>query len=254
MANWIHAGPVILAAFLASLVEFVEALTIVLAVGLVRGWRSALTGAAGALICLVAIVAIFGPLIGRIPLQRLQLVVGLLMLLFGMRWLRKAILRSAGIIPLHDEAAAFSAETEQLRRAAGKAEPRLDTVAVATSFKAVLLEGVEVVFIVLAIGAGPGLLLPASSGAALAFLIVVALGLVLHRPLATVPENALKFTVGILISAFGVFWLGEGFGFVWPGADWAIPGLILGFLLLAGILSGIARARVARIGPGKAWR
>ncbi|MET1028416.1 MAG: hypothetical protein ABWY00_14705, partial [Dongiaceae bacterium] len=162
-------------------------------------------------------------------------------------WLRKAVLRSAGIIPLHDEAAAFSAETEQLRRA-GAAGQGLNAVAVATSFKAVLLEGIEVVFIVLAIGARPDLLLPASGGAALAFLTVVALGFVLHRPLAAVPENALKFTVGTLISAFGVFWLGEGFGFVWPGADWAILGLIAGFLLLAGILSVAARSRQAQLG------
>ncbi len=229
------------AAFLASLVEFVEAMTIVLAVGLVRGWRSALTGVAGALIALIAIVLLFGPLISQLPIRWLQLVVGLLMLLFGMRWLRKAILRAGGIIPLHDEAAVFASETRELQRGSAAAQGRLDAIALVTSFKAVLLEGIEVVFIVLAVGAAPGLLLPASLGAGAALLLVVLLGLILHRPLALVPENSLKFMVGVLISAFGTFWIGEGLDFPWPGSDWAIPVLMLGFLLAAGCLAILAR-------------
>jgi uncharacterized membrane protein len=170
-----------------------------------------------------------------------QLVVGGLLLLFGMRWLRKAILRAAGIIALHDEAEAFSKETEQLRRL-GVAHDGFDKVAFTASFKITMLEGIEVVFIVVAIGAGGvGLLVPASLGALAALLLVIALGLLVHRPLASIPENTLKFMVGVLLSAFGTFWVGEGLGINWPGEDWSILGLIAGFLVVAWIAVALCR-------------
>ncbi|PBC06572.1 COG4280 domain-containing protein [Mesorhizobium sp. WSM3859] len=208
------------ASFLASFVEVVEAFTIVLAVGLTRGWRPALSGAALALILLAALVLIFGPLLALVPIAVLQFVVGVLLILFGMRWLRKAILRSAGVIALHDEEQAFSEETEVLRRQAS--ERRADYLAAVASFKAVLLEGVEVVFIVIAVGAAHGQTLYAGLGALAAFVLVMLIGLAVHRPLARVPENALKFVVGLMLTSFGVFWTGEGLGAEWPGADLAL--------------------------------
>lgn len=245
--NWVHAGTAILAAFLASLVEFVEALTIVLAVGITRGWRSALLGAAAGTAFLAVLVVIFGPALQRVPLASLQLVVGTLLLLFGMRWLRKAMLRSAGAIGLHDEAAIFARETATLsmstQTTSAEAAP-LDRLAFATSFKAVSLEGLEVIFIVIATGAG-GQLLPAALGAALAGALVIAAGVVLRHPLARVPENTLKFSVGVLLSAFGTFWIGEGMNFPWPGEDLALVGLVAGFLIAS--LVGVALARSARL-------
>ena len=190
--------PVTTAAFLASLVEAVEALTIVLAVATVRGWRPPGLGALAGLAVLALIVAGLGPLLGHVPLRLLQFVIGVLLLLFGMRWLRKAILRAAGVIPLHDEAKAFATETAELREQARRNEARLDWIAGLTTFKAVLLEGLEVVFIVIALGAGRGMLVPASVGAAAACLSVAGIGLVVHRPLARVPENTLKFAVGVI--------------------------------------------------------
>ena len=224
---------VLTAAFLASLVEAVEALTIVLAVATVRGWRPAGLGALAGLALLVLIVVVLGPLLDRVPLHLLQLVIGILLLLFGMRWLRKAILRSAGAIPLHDETAVFSSETEELREQARRQEARLDWLAAVASFKAVLLEGLEVVFIVIAVSAGRALLVPASIGAVVACLLVAGVGVAVHRPLARVPENTLKFTVGGMLSAFGVFWTGEGLGVAWPGADFAILAFAALFLIAA---------------------
>ncbi|MBV9751232.1 MAG: TMEM165/GDT1 family protein, partial [Hyphomicrobiales bacterium] len=207
IADWLHAGPTMLASFLASLVECVEALTVVLAVGTVRGWRDAISGSLAAILALLVIIAVLGPALTRIPLESVQLFVGALLLLFGMRWLRKAILRSAGIIARHDETEAFAKETADLRRL-GDSRAGWDKVAFAASFKITMLEGIEVVFIVVAIGAGgAGLLLPASIGALVALVLVVALGILVHRPLATIPENTLKFMVGVLLSAFGTFWV-----------------------------------------------
>jgi Ca2+/H+ antiporter, TMEM165/GDT1 family len=231
MADWVHVGPAMTAAFLASLVEAVEALTIVLAVATVRGWRPAGLGAIGGLALLALIVAGLGPLLDRIPLHLLQFAIGVLLLLFGMRWLRKAALRSAGIIPLHDEAAAFATETAELREQASRHQARLDWLAGLASFKAVLLEGLEVVFIVIAVSAGRGLLVPASVGALSACLLVAGIGFAIHRPLARVPENALKLAVGVMLSSFGVFWTGEGLGVPWPGADLAIVAFAALFLL-----------------------
>ncbi len=233
MANWVHVGPAMTAAFLASLVEAVEALTIVLAVATVRGWRPAGLGAVGGLALLGLIVAALGPLLDRVPLHFLQLAIGVLLLLFGIRWLRKAALRAAGLIPLHDEAKAFAAETAELREQASRHEARLDWLAGLASFKAVLLEGLEVVFIVIAVSAGRGLLVPASLGALAACLLVAGIGLAIHRPLARVPENALKLAVGVMLSSFGVFWTGEGLGVPWPGADLAIV-VFAALFLIAG--------------------
>jgi len=241
--RWAHVGTVILAAFLASLVEFVEALTIVLAVGMTRGWRSALIGAgAGALFLTVLTLAV-GPVLQRIPLTSLQLVVGVLLLLFGMRWLRKAVLRAGGAIGLHDEAVIYANETAALARDGDGT--RLDRVAVAASFKAVTLEGLEVIFIVIAAGAG-GLLAPAAVGAALAGGLVILAGLALRQPLARVPENTLKFAVGVLLSAFGVFWVGEGLRYPWPGEDLALLGLVGGFTVIALLAVAAVRRSVPR--------
>ena len=242
---WTHAGPAVLAAFLASLVEFVEALTVILAVGSVRGWRAALSGAAVALVVLVAIIFVLGSALTRIPLGIMQLVVGTLLLLFGLRWLRKAILRSAGVIPLHDETAAFAKQTEAMRNLGGGGG--WDKIAFGACFQITMLEGTEVVFIVIATGAGgAGLLFPASLGALAALLMVVLLGLAVHRPLARVPENALKFIVGVLLSAFGSFWAGEGMGLRWPGADWSMLGLVLSFLVIALLAVPLCRAQTAQ--------
>ena len=248
MIGSIHAWSTIVSAFLASSVEAVEALTVVLAVGVVRGWRSALLGTLAALCVLVALVAIFGRALGQVPISVLQLVVGALLLLFGMRWLRKAMLRSAAVIGLHDEAAIYEGEIHALGgdSAVARADSRSawDPIAIMTAFKAVMLEGVEVIVIVIALGAVQGLLIPASLGALAACLLVVATGLVLHRPLARVPENSLKFVVGILMSAFGLFWFGEGIGLEWPYADAAILGLMA--ILAVASWIGIRVARRAR--------
>src|SRR5262247_1115798 len=243
MIDWAHAGPSVMAAFLASLVEFVEALTVVLAVGATRGWRPALAGAGVALLTLAILVITLGPALARIPLATVQIVVGTLLLLFGLRWLRKAILRAAGIIALHDETAAYAAETDLLRHSPRRFLAGWDTIAVTASFKIVMLEGIEVVFIVIAIGAVSGLLVPASLGAAAALLVVIALGVALHRPLARIPENTLKFLVGVLLSAFGAFWVGEGAGLAWPGEDWSVLGLIAAFLALALSMVALCRSR-----------
>jgi len=243
MANWVHAGPAIVAAFLASFVEFVEALTVVLAVGIVRGWRPALTGTGLALLVLAALVVALGPALQSIPLNLVQLVVGVLLLLFGMRWLRKAILRGAGIIPLHDENVVFATETRALSLSGAMTTSGWDRMAIATAFKIVILEGIEVVFIVVAIGATSGGLLPPSMGAGIALLAVVLLGLMLHRPLALIPENTLKFVVGVLLCAFGSFWSGEGIGIVWPGEDWSVLGLVAGFLIVAALATLSCRIR-----------
>ena len=208
------------AAFLASFVEVVEAFTIVLAVGMTRGWRPALTGAALALALLAALVLAFGPLLALVPITVLQFVVGVLLILFGLRWLRKAILRAVGIIALHDEELAFSKETASLQQQAN--DRRADYLAGLAAFKAVLLEGVEVVFIVIAVGAAHGQTLYAGLGALVAFVLVMLIGLAVHRPLARVPENALKFVVGLMLTSFGIFWTGEGIGADWPGADLAL--------------------------------
>lgn len=230
------AGAAVGAAFLASTVEVVEAFTIVLAVGTVQGWRPAIVGSLLGLLVLGLIVVGFGPLLQRIPIQALQFTVGALLLLFGMRWLRKAILRSAGLLPLRDELAAFARQAAGLITEASHQNTRLDWFAGVATFKAVVLEGLEVVFIVIAVGAGRGRLWPASLGALAAVALVLAAGLALQRPLAHVPENTLKFAVGVMLSAFGIFWAGEGLGVAWPGQDLALIAFA-GMFLLVGLLA-----------------
>lgn len=209
----------IASAFLASLVEVVEAFTIVLAVGTLRGWRPAAMGTIAALLVLAIIVAILGPLLEFIPIHALQLSIGVLLLLFGMGWLRKAILRLAGVIPLHDEDLIFAKESKLLEDEIRKKQTSQQWIAGITAFKAVLLEGLEVVFIVIAVSAGRGLIWPASMGALAACAVVLVIGIIVHKPLSRVPENSLKFAVGIMLCSFGVFWTGEGLGVEWPGAD-----------------------------------
>jgi uncharacterized membrane protein len=217
----------------------VEAFTIVLAVGITRSWRPALLGAALALAVLAALVLVFGPLLALVPITTLQFVVGVLLILFGMRWLRKAILRSLGVIALHDEDAAFSKETAALRQQAGHS--RSDYLAGLAAFKAVLLEGVEVVFIVIAVGGAHGLTFYAALGALAAFVLVMLIGLLIHRPLATVPENALKFVVGFMLTSFGIFWTGEGLGADWPGADLALIAIFAVVALTSFVIIRIMR-------------
>jgi uncharacterized membrane protein len=241
-----HTFPAITTAFLASLVEAVEALTIVLAVATVRGWRPAGLGAIAGLVLLVLTVVTLGPLLSLVPVDLLRLAIGLLLISFGISWLRKAILRSTGIIPLKDEALAFTAETVALREQPHKGHVRLDWLAGLTSFKAVLLEGFEVVFIVIALSAGHGSLVPASIGALTACALVAAIGIVVHRPLARVPENTLKFAVGVLLLSFGIYWTAEGFGVDWPGGDLAIVAVGVVILALARATVAVLRRRSAR--------
>lgn len=227
-------GSTVTAAFLGSFVEVVEAFTIILAVGVTQSWRPAFIGTGLALAVLAILVLALGPLLGLIPIDLMQFIIGTLLILFGLRWLRKAILRASGFIALHDEEKAFAAETDSLRRQA--AESRANFLAGTAAFKAVLLEGIEVVFIVIATGAGQGMLGYASMGAAAACILVLVIGLFVHKPLSTVPENSLKFVVGLLLSTFGIFWVGEGLGAEWPGADLSL----LPILALLAIFSFIA--------------
>jgi Ca2+/H+ antiporter, TMEM165/GDT1 family len=239
------AGPA-LAAFLASSVEFVEALTVVLAIGGVRGWRDALVGAAAAVGSLAVLAAVLGPALTLIPLRALQVALGGLLLLFGLRWLRKAILRVAGVLALHDEAAAYAKQREAML-SAGQRRAGFDAVAFGGAFHICMIEGVEVLFVVIAVGAGGrGLLVPASLGAAAALAMVAALGFALRKPIARAPENQLKLIVGVLLSAFGSFWMGEGLGLPWPGQDASILGLIAGFALTALAAAPLCRARRQR--------
>jgi uncharacterized membrane protein len=241
--EWTRIGPPVTAAFLGSLVEFIEALTIVIAVGTVRGWRSAMLGTITGVLLLAVLVSLLGPALGLIPITLLQLGIGVLLVLFGMRWLRKAVLREAGVISLHDEAQVYAKQTEALGGKRFAAAIGWDVIAIATAFKAVVLEGLEVVFIVIAVGSVGHMLIPASAGAVAAGIVVVLFGLALRRPLARVPENTLKFAVGILISGFGVFWVGEGLGFRWPGSDLSILGLTVGLLLISLVMVPLVRHR-----------
>jgi uncharacterized membrane protein len=244
MVHLTEALPAITASFLGSFVELVEAFTIILAAASVRGWRPALTGAAIGLALLVVLVAVLGPAIAMIPLDLLQLMIGIMLLLFGLRWLRKAILRGAGYIALHDETALFAKQSDELRSEAIVRANAADFVAGLTAFKGMVVEGIEVVFIVIAVGAGNGLLVPASLGALAAAMLVTLIGIAVHKPLARVPENLLKYAVGIMLSGFGTFWSGEGLGIQWPGADAMILVFIAGFLILAIVATMMLRARM----------
>jgi uncharacterized membrane protein len=238
--------------FLASAVEAVEALTIVLAVGVVRGWRSTLRGVGAAAIVLAGIVAALGPALRNIPIGTLRFVVGALLLAFGIQWLRKAILRASGYKPLHDEGAAFRREREQADAAASAGSSRMDWYSFTVAFKGVLLEGLEVTFIVVTFGSTQGRVGLAAAAAASAVLLVVAVGLVVRGPLERVPENALKFVVGVLLTSFGVFWGGEGAGVEWPGTDFAILGLVAYVGVVSILLVRLLRRRRAVLQPAGA--
>jgi uncharacterized membrane protein len=217
---------IVLGAFLASAVEFVEALTIVLGVGIVRGWRSTLMGVAAATIGLVALVAALGPALRVIPIDTLRLFVGALLLAFGLQWLRKAILRSSGYKALHDEDEAFRRQREEATRAEDEQHAGLDWYAFTVSFKGVLLEGLEVVFIVISFGAAQGRLGLAAAGAGAALVLFVAVGALARGPIDRVPENTIKFAVGLLLTSFGCFWGAEGAGVEWPGDELSLLGLV----------------------------
>jgi uncharacterized membrane protein len=231
-------------AFLASAVEFVEALTIVLAAGVSRGWRSALAGLGAATLALAVIVAALGPALTRIPINALRLVVGGLLLTFGLQWLRKAILRASGFKALHDEEAIFAKELAEARAAGGETRAGLDWYGFTLAFKGVLLEGLEVAFIVITFGSTQGSIGLAALGAGAALVLVLVVGVLVRAPLARVPENTMKFAVGAMLTTFGIFWSAEGAGADWPGTDAALP-VILAFVLLLsfGAVAALRRQR-----------
>jgi uncharacterized membrane protein len=229
--------------FLACAVEAVEAFTIVLAVGSTRRWSSALLGTGSALLLLGVLVGALGPALVNLPIDVLRIVVGGLLLIFGLQWLRKAILRAGGVKALHDELAAFEQEAGAARSA--PLREGLDPYAFTISFKAVLLEGLEVAFIVLTFGANQHDVGLAAVAAAAAVAAVVLAGVAARAPLARVPENTMKFAVGVLLTTFGVFWGAEGAGASWPGGEVALP-----FLALAILLAAVLMVRDLRREPG----
>ncbi len=228
----------VLSVFLACTVEAVEALTIVLAVGTTRSWSSALSGVGAATLALAAIVAALGPALTSLPIEVLRVIVGGLLLIFGMQWLRKAILRSARLKAKHDELQSYKQETEAAREVGAKPSG-FDGYAFTIAFKGVLLEGLEVAFIVLTFGANQHNLALAAAAAGLAVLTVIAAGAAARAPLARVPENTMKFAVGVMLSSFGMFWGAEGAGASWPGGDAALLAIIPGVLIVA-----VAMARI----------
>jgi uncharacterized membrane protein len=232
------------AAFLACAVEMVEALTIVLAVGVTRGWRSAFIGTGTALVALTAVVAALGPALAVLPIDSLRLFVGALLLIFGMQWLRKAILRAGGYKALHDEDAIF-AEEQRAALAASRTRSGIDWYTFTVSFKGVFLEGLEVAFIVVTFGGSQHHVGLAAIGAAAAAVVVLIVGLAVHRPLSRVPENAMKFAVGVMLSTFGIFWAGEGAGVKWPGSDAALLGLLVFVVATSGVLVSALKRRHA---------
>jgi uncharacterized membrane protein len=234
-------GYLILATFLACAVEAVEATTIVLAVGTTRGWKWPLYGVGAAAIALAAVTAVLGPAVSAIPISSLRVVVGTLLVLFGLQWLFKAILRAAGLKERRNEATAYTREVDEAERADRPAAGEPDWYSFTLSFKGVLLEGLEVVFIVLTFGAGTHRLRLAAASAAAAVALVVAVGIAVREPLARVPENSLKFAVGVMLTSFGMFWAGEGVGVDWPGGDAALPALIA--FMLAGSAAIVLAAK-----------
>ncbi|MBV8735230.1 MAG: hypothetical protein JO321_08780 [Solirubrobacterales bacterium] len=227
--------------FLACAVESVEALTIVLAVGTTRSWRAALVGVGAAVVVLAGVTAALGPALTALPLGTLRLVVGGLLLIFGLQWLRKAVLRAGGSKALRDELEAYERELSAARRA-GAVGGGLDPYAFTIAFKGVLLEGLEVVFIVLTFGANQHRIGLAAAAAGLAVLLVTGAGVAVHRPLQRVPENTLKFAVGVMLTSFGTFWGAEGAGAHWPGGDAALLAIVPATLLLAfGLVAALRR-------------
>src|SRR5919201_104437 len=234
---------IVAGAFLACAVEMVEALTIVLGVGVVRGWRSTLIGVAAAGVVLAVLVAALGPALSHIPIDALRLVVGALLLAFGLQWLRKAILRSSGFKDLHDEDEAFRRARERAAAAGQEARAGLDWYSFTVAFKGVLLEGLEVVFIVIAFGSAQRHLGLAVAGAGAAFVVVVGAGALARGPLSRVPENTIKFAVGVLLTTFGCFWAAEGAGIDWPGDELSLLAVLAFFVVLSVALVRLLRRR-----------
>jgi uncharacterized membrane protein len=223
-----------LSSFLASAVEFVEAITVVLAVGVTRQWRSSLLGTSAAIVVLVALVGVLGTAIATlIPIELLRLVVGAVLIVFGLQWLNKAVLRAAGVRATRNELANFGRQVAALAAEAPIPATGVDWVSFTVAFKGVLLEGLEVAFVVVTFGAAAGLLMPAAIGATLAGLVVLGVGVAVRRPLAGLPENHMKFGVGLMLVSFGTFWAGEGVGIDWIGGDLAILLLLAGYLLVS---------------------
>jgi uncharacterized membrane protein len=241
---------IVAGAFLASAVEMVEAVTIVIGVGVVRGWRSPLIGAGAAVLVLAVLVAALGPALTVIPIHVLRLVVGALLLAFGLQWLRKAVLRSGGAMAQRDEGAAFIREQEEAAAAGSEERAGLDWYAFTVSFKGVLLEGLEVVFIVISFGSAQGKLGLAAAGAAAAVVVVVLAGVLVRGPLERVPENTLKYAVGLLLTSFGCFWAAEGAGVDWPGDELSLPVLIVFMWLVSFVLVQALRRRPAPLPSG----
>jgi uncharacterized membrane protein len=224
----------------------VEALTIVLAMGVTRGWRAALFGAGAATLALAAIVAGLGPALTVIPIEALRLVVGALLLVFGLQWLRKAILRASGWRAQRDEDAVYARQRASAQSAPHEEHAGLDWYGFTVSFKGVLLEGLEVAFIVLTFGSTQGSVPLAALGAAAAVVVVVVAGIFVRGPLARVPENTLAFAVGIMLTTFGIFWGAEGAGVEWPGDDASLPGVLVFVLLVSlGFVTALRRRRLA---------
>ena len=232
--------------FLACGVEMVEALTIVLATGITRGWRSALLGVVVALVALVVIVVLLGPAMARVPIGTMQIVVGSLMLVFGLQWLRKAILRSAGRKALHDEDKIFLAEQNIARQHLSEAKQSMDWYAFTLTFKGVFLEGLEVAFIVVTFGAAQQRIDLAAYGALAALIIVLVAGVLIHKPLSRVPENSLNYVVGLLLTSFGTFWTAEGLGVQWPDTDIALLFLLVYYAVVSRLI--VRQMRLAPIG------
>jgi Ca2+/H+ antiporter, TMEM165/GDT1 family len=263
------------AVFLASAVESVEAVTIIVAAGVSRGWRSALEGAAAALAVLVVLVGALGPaLVYLVPISVLRTVVGALLLVFGLQWLRKAILRTVGLKAKHDEDAIFREQVEALTGANGSASatgltatgltaatgpaatasnrPKRDATGFAVAFKGTFLEGLEIAIIVLGLGAGNHQLALAAVAALAAIVVVAIIGVIVARQLAGVPENAMKTVVGLMLVSFGTFWAGEGLGVKWPGSDLAIPVLVGAYAVVVWLLVQALRPTAPRVQPEQA--
>jgi uncharacterized membrane protein len=235
----------ILSSFLASAVEFVEAVTIVLAVGVTRQWRSSLLGVLAALAALTLLVVVFGAAIVLfVPISVVRLIVGGFLVIYGLQWLTKAVLRAGGAKAKHDETAIYEREIAALRAEPPVPAAGMDWISFTVAFKGVLLEGLEVAFIVVTFGASAGMLVPAAVGASAAGVLVLGIAVLVHRPLAAVPENGLKFAVGVMLIGFGTFWAGEGVGIDWPAGDAAILALLAGYLVLALLGVYLVRGRL----------
>src|SRR6266702_1698090 len=240
---------IVIAAFLASAVEFVEAFTLVLVAGITTTWRSAILGALGAAAVLAVIVATLGvALVTYVPIEVLRFVVGFLLLLFGLKWLKNAIQRYTGLKLIHDEQAAYEANLAEARARGEPAKPGLDTFGVVLSFKSVLLEGLEVAFIVISFGgSGAGGIGSAALGAAVAGVLVIGVGALVQAPLQRIPENSLKFVVGIMLTTFGTFWGGESFGINWPFSDLFLLLLAALYLVVSALLITAIKRRQPRV-------